>query len=77
MILNLKLANVSGNCQHQGNVKNLADFVDDPESPWGSPVPHRHTRSMGTPPPQPSPSGVWGSSTESGEPDDTPPKPKC
>ena len=28
-----------------------SDFVYDPELPWGSPVPRRHTRSMGTPPP--------------------------
>ena len=46
----------------------------DPESPWGSPVPRRHTRSMGTSPPQLSPSGAVGSSTESSEPDT--PKPK-
>ena len=28
-----------------------SDFMYEPESSWGSPVPHRHTRSMGTPPP--------------------------
>ena len=27
-----------------------SDFVYEPESPWGSPVPREHTRSMGTPP---------------------------
>ena len=27
-----------------------SDFVYEPELPWGSPVPHKHTRSMGTPP---------------------------
>ena len=51
-----------------------SDFVYDAESPWGSPVPCRHTRSMGTPPPQLSPSGALESSTESSEPDA--PKPK-
>ena len=53
-----------------------SDFVYDPESPWGSPVPCRHTRSMGTPPPQLSPSGAAESSAESSKPEDTPPKPK-
>ena len=28
-----------------------SDFVYNPESPWGSPVPLMHTRSMGSPPP--------------------------
>ena len=51
-----------------------SDFVYDLESPWGSPVPCRHTRSMGIPPPQLSPSGAVESSTESSEPDA--PKPK-
>ena len=50
-----------------------SDFVYDLGSPWGSPVPCRHTRSMGTPPRQLSPSGAE-SSTESSEPDA--PKPK-
>ena len=27
-----------------------SDFVYEPELPWGSPVPCRHTRSIGTPP---------------------------
>ena len=53
-----------------------SDFVYDLESPWGSPVPHRHTRSMGTPSPQLSPSGAGESSAESSKPEDTPPKPK-
>ena len=53
-----------------------SDFVYDPESPWGSPVPCRHTRSMGTPPPQLSPSGAAESLAESSKPEDTPPKPK-
>ena len=51
-----------------------SDFVYDPEYPWGSPVPCRHTRSMGTPPPQLLPSGAAESSTKSSEPDT--PKPK-
>ena len=64
-----------------------SDCVYDPESPFGSPVPRRHTRSMGTPPPLLSKLGTLGSSTvpaESSdspdEPDDIPlppPKPKC
>ena len=52
-----------------------SDFVYDPESPWGSPVPHRHTRSMGTPPPQPSPLGASGSSTEPAESSESPDEP--
>ena len=53
-----------------------SDFVYDPESPWGSYVPHRHTRSMGTPPPQLSPSGAGEHFAELSEPADIPPKPK-
>ena len=53
-----------------------SEFVYNPESPWGSPVPRRHTRSMGTPPPQLSPLGAVESLAESSEPEDTPPKPK-
>ena len=63
-----------------------SDYVYNPESPFGSPVPCKHTRSMGTPPPSPSKSGALGSSTEPAEssdsldePDDIPllpPKPK-
>ena len=82
MILNLKLPNVSPNLPKEHEEPDI-DFVYDLESPWGSPVPCRHTRSMGTPPPQPLLSGASGSSTEpaesSDEPDDTPhtpPKPK-
>ena len=48
-----------------------SDYVYDPESPFGSPVPLRHTRSMGTPPPWPSKLGASGSSTEPAESSDS------
>ena len=63
-----------------------SDYVYNPESPFGSPVPCRHTRSMGTPPLLPSKSGASGSSMEPAESSDSldepdgiplrPPKPK-
>ena len=48
-----------------------SDYVYDPESPFGSPVPHRHTRTMGTLPPLPSKSGASGSSMEPAESSDS------
>ena len=64
-----------------------SDYVYDPKSPFGSPVPCRHTRSMGTPPPSPSKLGASSSSMEPAESSDSldepdnitlpPPKPKC
>ena len=52
-----------------------SDYVYDPESPIRYPVPHRHTRSMGTPLPLPSKLGASGSSTEPAESSDSPDKP--
>ena len=87
MILNLKLPNVSGNCQHQicqGNAKNLTVTLCMTQNRRGGPLCHKHTKSIGTPPPQLLPSWTSGSSTEPAESSDenddiphTPPKPKC
>ena len=52
-----------------------SDYVYNPESPFGSPVPCRHTRSMGIPPPSPSKSGASGSSMEPAESSDSPDEP--